>query len=247
MGLLGRKKDSSIDEKLVAEQLFFDETFREELRNHGRWYFEKVINENGALFKQQLDATAAEINTEVQQQIAKQLSTAIAQISHELKDHVTKQLYEQFAEDSQTMQEAHNSALQSITGSVQALQQQHQQLVESLQKSVAEHEATLSKAFDENKAQITKMKDTQKLALDWLASSIKALQDQHQQLTATLQKNVAAQETMLVDAFEQNMARVIENYLLGALGDQYDLKAQLPAIVKQMEANKQAMVDDIKL
>lgn len=52
---------------------------------------------------------------------------------------------------------------------------------------------------------------------------------------------------MLVDAFEQNMAQIIEHYLLGALGDQYDLKAQLPSIIKQMQDNKQAIVDDMKL
>jgi hypothetical protein len=31
------------------------------------------------------------------------------------------------------------------------------------------------------------------------------------------------------------------------LGDQYDMKAQLPLIIKQMEANRQAMMDDMKL
>ena len=43
------------------------------------------------------------------------------------------------------------------------------------------------------------------------------------------------------------MARIIEHYLLEALGDQYDLKAQLPAIIQQLETNKQAIVDDMKL
>ena len=66
-------------------------------------------------------------------------------------------------------------------------------------------------------------------------------------LTSTLQKNVADQQNMLVDSFQDNMAAIVENYLLGALGDQYDLKAQLPAIIKQMEDNKQAIVDDMRL
>jgi hypothetical protein len=55
------------------------------------------------------------------------------------------------------------------------------------------------------------------------------------------------QEEALINGFESNMARIIEQYLLGALGDQYDLKAQLPSIIGQMEANKQAIVDDMKL
>jgi hypothetical protein len=52
---------------------------------------------------------------------------------------------------------------------------------------------------------------------------------------------------MLVTAFESNMAQIVEHYLLGALGDQYDLKAQLPSIIKQMEANKDVIVEDMKL
>jgi hypothetical protein len=43
------------------------------------------------------------------------------------------------------------------------------------------------------------------------------------------------------------MAVVVEHYLLGALGEQYDMKAQLPMIIKQMDANKKAMMDDMKL
>ena len=74
-----------------------------------------------------------------------------------------------------------------------------------------------------------------------------ALRQQHEQLNVLLQKTIVEQQAMLVSSFEQNMARVIEHYLLGALGDQYDLKAQLPSIIKQMEANKQAIADDMKL
>ena len=66
-------------------------------------------------------------------------------------------------------------------------------------------------------------------------------------MAETLEANAAKQQEILAKAFEENMAQVIEHYLLGALGDQYDLKAQLPAIIKQMEENKQAIVDDMKL
>lgn len=43
------------------------------------------------------------------------------------------------------------------------------------------------------------------------------------------------------------MARIVENYLVAAIGEQYNLKSQLPSIIKQLEENKQAIVDDIKL
>ena len=47
MALFERKKKSAIDEAADKAELFFDESFRGELRTRGRLYFEKVINETG--------------------------------------------------------------------------------------------------------------------------------------------------------------------------------------------------------
>jgi hypothetical protein len=48
MGLFGNKQhdDTGKDGASNDTQLFFDEYFREELRNRARWYFENIINEN---------------------------------------------------------------------------------------------------------------------------------------------------------------------------------------------------------
>ncbi len=91
------------------------------------------------------------------------------------------------------------------------------------------------------------MKDAQNHALEALKQSAAEVDAQYQRLSTTLQQQVLAQQQMLVSAFESNMAAVVEHYVLGALGDQFDLKAQLPSIIKQMEANKAAMVEDLKL
>lgn len=250
MGIFHHKQQAqkpSDDDAAQSEEHYFDEYFREELRNRGRWYFEKVINENGVLFKEDLDATIAQINVELKDHVTKQLDAAIAQVNADLKDHVTKQVDTQFAEYTKTMKSAQDAALQSMTQSAQALQEQHKKLSETLQKHVADQDALLHHAFDENKAQVATMRDSQQVALEWLKHSVQVMQEHYQQLGATLQKNVSEQEEMLVGAFESNMAQIVEHYLLGALGDQYDLKAQLPSIIKQMEANKQTIVDDMKL
>lgn len=239
------KKDTGAGDE--SQEHFFDEYFREELRNRGRWYFEKIINENGSLFKEDLDATVDQIDIELKEHVTKQLDAAIAQINADLKAHVTQQIDTQFAEYSQTMKAAQDTALAAMTQSAEALQTQHKQLSESLQKHIADQGAILHSAYQESRAQVATMKDSQRVALEWLKSSVQTMQEQYQQLGAVLQKNVADQQAMLVDAFEANMAQIIEHYLLGALGDQYDLKAQVPAIIKQLEANKQAIVDDMKL
>lgn len=189
-------KKSPSDETTDAIEHLFDDEFREDLKNRGRLYFERVINENAALFKQDLDATVAHINTELRQHVARQLDEQFAEINKvnaDLRDHIAKQLEGQLAEFGQTMQ------------------------------------------------------DAQKLALESLNRSAQALQEQQQQLGVMLQKGIADQQALMTSAFEQNMARIIEHYLLGALGDQFDFKAQLPSIIKQMESNKQAIVDDMKL
>lgn len=231
MGLFQSKKQPKkrppIDETSDGVQRFFDGYFAE-LRTRGRQQFEQSVEQNEALFKKDLDATVAKANAEI-------------------KAHITKRLDEQIAENNDILQDAQEQALKSLTQSSKDLQDQHKQLNDLLQKNIADQQEALKIAFDENKAQIAAMREAQASALQWLNESAKALQEQHQQLSQTLQKNVLDQETMLVTAFEENMAQIIEHYLLGALGDQYDLKAQLPAIIHQMETNKQAIVDDMKL
>ena len=250
MGLFQNKQDpknQATDSLFAEEEHFFDEYFREELRNHGRWYFEKVINENGELFKQELQDTITQVNVELKQHVTKQLDAAIQQVNAELKDHATKQLESQYTEHSKSLKEAQEAALKTMTDSTIELKEQHEKLRVALQKNVSDQQDLLHASFDENKAQITAMKDAQESALKWLNQSAQALQDQYHQMSTTLQKNIAAQQEMVLSSFQDNMAQIVEHYLLGALGDQYDMKAQLPSIIKQMEENKQAIVDDMKL
>lgn len=243
----GHGKKSSNDDVIAAEEHFFDEYFREELRNHGRWYFEKVINENGELFKRDLEETIKQVNIELKEHVTQQLDGAIAKVQAELKEHVAAKLQEQFDQNSASLKAAQDDALQKITQTTEQFQAEHKMLKESLEKNIADQQQILHNAFEENKAQIITMKEAQDSAMKWLNQSAQSLNDQYQSLAATLQKNAAEQQNMLVDAFQSNMAAIVENYLLNALGDQYDLKAQLPAIIKQMEENKQAIVDDMKL
>lgn len=246
MGLFQHKKDPQ-DDAAQAEEHFFDEYYREELRNHGRWYFEKVIKENGVLFKQDLDATVAQVNNDLKEHLAIQLDETIAQVTTELKGHVVKRFDEQFIEYGKAMKEAQDSALESLTSSAQSLQEQHQKLSDTLQKSIADQDALLTTISNESKDRIVAMEEAQKAALESLNRSAEAMEEQYKTLHETLEKNVATQEEVLVGAFEQNMSQIIEHYLLAALGDSYDLKAQIPSIIHQMEENKQAIVDDMKL
>ncbi len=231
MGIFQRKeeprKKAPIDETSDGVQQFFDGYFAD-LRERGRSHFEKTVEESSGAFKSDLDAAVAKADTE-------------------LKAHISKRLDDQIAENSEIITHAQEEALKSLTGSAQALQQQHKQVTETLQKNVTDQQALLAAAFEENKAGIAAMRQAQEQALQSLAQSVQGLQEQNLQLAQAMQKNVAAQEDALVTAFEENMAQIVEHYLLGALGDQYDLKSQLPSIIKQMEVNKAVIAEDMKL
>lgn len=251
MGLFQHKKleepKTPQEEASEAVVNFIDETFKDELRTFGRSYFEKIINDTGALFQQDLNTTIGQVNVQLQDHVTKQLDIAVAQVNVELKERVAKQLENQFAEYNKEMKEAQDLALQSLTENSQQLQAEYNDLRTMLQKNVADQKVTLTNVFEENKVRIAQMKEAQDLALKSLNDSAEALKTQYAEINDTLKNNVANQEAVLVSAFENNMGKIIEHYLLGALGDQYDLKAQLPSIIHQMDENKQAIVDDMKL
>lgn len=250
MGLFSNKQHDDTSQQGDAAQdtqHFFDEYFREELRNRARWYFENIINENAKLFKEDLDSTISEVNASLKDQITEQLKVGLGEINSEMKDHATKQLDDRFAEYTSTMKGAQDAALKSLTDNAQSLQDQYKELSSTVQARLTEQEAALNGVIEENKARIVAMKGAQDTALEALSHSTEILRKQQELLTTSLQKNIVEQQELIIGIFENNMARIVEHYLLGALGDQFDLKAQLPSIIKQMEANKQAIVDDMKL
>jgi hypothetical protein len=152
----------------------FNAEFREELRNRGRLRFEKIIDENAAFLKQDLEATTAQLNEYMQRQI-------------------TSKLDEEFGSYAKAMHDAQTLALSSLQKTAEEIETQRQALAEALKADVAEREQALLKIY------------------------------------------------------EENMAKIIEHYVLQALGNQFDLKSQLPNIIKEMEANKEAIMKDMRL
>lgn len=264
MGLFQHKKSQamSLEDKEIQEiDHFFDDELRDDLRERGKSYFDRAINENVALFKQDLDAIVSHINTELRQHATRQLDEQMADISkvnEELRQTVSRRLDEKFAEYGETIQNAQDETLKTIERNRQEIDQHYQSLSGTMQKSITDQEdnmrrnishqaATFDQAAKDSAEQISTMKAAHAATLQSLTDSARALENQNHQLSVVLKDSLAHQEAMLMSAFEGNMAQVVEHYLLEALGDQFDVRAQLPGIVKQLEANKQSMVDDIAL
>ena len=294
MGLFQHKHDDAVLDEVVG---VFDEQYRDELRQQGRDYMEKVVDEHVATLTKDLQTAAADITTELKTHMTKQLDATISHMNTELSKH----LQERLKENDRVMQDAQDLVVQSLNRSAQALHAKYQELGLTLQQTVASQEAMMIGVLEENKVQMSTtqtaqaavlktlqetakvsqdqscqlyktlektateqatelqrvykdnttslvaVKTAQDAALATLTSSVQALQRQHDELRQMLETNVARQEAMLVDAFQTNMAQIVEQYLLGALGEQYDVKAQLPAIIKQLEANKDAIKEDMTL
>lgn len=172
----GRKKKKGQDpytdmaEKEVEH--LFSETFREELRNRGRLHFEKIIGENAMFLQQDLRLTTSQLN-------------------EFLKEEVTRKLKEEFAKYEESITDAKDLAVEAITKTQDAIEQQHKVMSQQLAEELASEKARMTKHF------------------------------------------------------EENMADIVNHYVLAAIGDQIDLTDQLEFIISGLEENKKAIIKDI--
>jgi len=231
----------------TEQEPFFDEYYREELRNHGRWYFEKIITENGKLFKVDLEATLKALNDGLHDQVTNQFEKTLAKLGDDLSSHALEQLDHEIEEYGKRMKEAQDAALQSMTKGIETILAQQQELSDVVQKTISDEKAQVASLFEESKTQISAVKDAQNAALQQLLTSVHTLEDRQRQLGDTLEKTIESEKTTRLAAFDKNMAQVVERYLLDAIGDSYDVRAQLPSIIRQLDEQKQSIKDDIAL
>lgn len=154
-----------------VEHIFNDE-FREELRNRGRLHFEKIIGENAMFLQQDLRLTTSQLN-------------------EFMKAEITRKLQEEFAKYEESITDAKQLAVEAITKTQEAIEQQRQMMGQQMQQEIAN------------------------------------------------------ERQRMIKRFEENMADIVNHYVLAAIGDQIDLNDQLEFILSDLEANKDAMLRDI--
>lgn len=72
------------------------------------------------------------------------------------------------------------------------------------------------------------------------------IEQQRVVLEKQMTEQAAAEKQRIVDRFEQNMADIINHYILAAIGTEIDLTAQLDYIFQYLEENKDAIIEDIR-
>ncbi len=103
--------------------------------------------------------------------------------------------------------------------------------------------AKLREEFSKYEESIT---DAKQMAIDSIEKTKETIEEQRQQLAQQMSTEIEAEKQRLIDRFEQNMADIINHYLLAAIGKQIDLSDQLEYIIAELDANKVAISEDIK-
>lgn len=103
--------------------------------------------------------------------------------------------------------------------------------------------AKLKEEFAKYEESIT---DAKKMAIESIEKTKQTIEEQRQLLSDQMSSEIEKEKQHLIDRFEQNMADIINHYLLAAIGKQIDLSDQLEYILAELEANKQAIAEDVK-
>jgi hypothetical protein len=87
--------------------------------------------------------------------------------------------------------------------------------------------------------------DAKQLAVESIQKTNSAIDEQRQAMSQQLQGEIAAEKQRVIERFGEDMADIVNHYVLDAIGDQIDLNNQLEYILAHMEANKPAILEDI--
>lgn len=117
-----------------VEHIFNDE-FREELRNRGRLHFEKIIGENAMFLQQDLRLTTAQLNDY-------------------MKSEITRTLKEEFAKYEESIMDAKQLAIDSISKTQKAIEEQREILGKHLEEQIAEEKKHLQERFEKHMSEI---------------------------------------------------------------------------------------------
>lgn len=102
---------------------------------------------------------------------------------------------------------------------------------------------TLQEEFQKYEQSIT---DAKQLAIQALQKTNEVIDEQRAHLSEQLDAELMKEKERLIAQFQQNMGDVVNHYIVAAIGNQIDLSDQLEYILNDLEANKAAIIEDIR-
>ncbi|HSW78401.1 MAG TPA: hypothetical protein VLF88_00060 [Candidatus Babeliales bacterium] len=107
----------------------------------------------------------------------------------------------------------------------------------------AEITRTLQEEFKKYEQSIA---DAKQIALESIEKTVTTIEQQRQFLEQQMKAQSDTQKARIITRFEEEMAGIINHYVLKAIGNQIDVSEQLEFILNEMETNKPAIIEDIK-
>jgi hypothetical protein len=102
-----------------------------------------------------------------------------------------------------------------------------------------------AKLQDEFKKYEESIIDAKQLAIESIEKTKQAVEENRAALMGQLQQEFKEEKTRELQRFNDNMTKVINHYLVAAIGDQIDLSDQLEYILNNLEANKEEIIKDL--
>lgn len=166
------------------------------------------------------------------------LSESAQQAAEEDVDHIFN---EEFREELRNRGRLH---FEKILGENAMFLQQDLRLTTSQLNDYMKQEITkeLKEAFSNYESAIG---DAKQLAVESIEKTKTAIDEQRQAMGDQLEKEIGEEKVRRIKLFEENMAQVINHYVLASIGNQIDLNDQLEYILGELETNKQAIIEDV--
>jgi hypothetical protein len=88
--------------------------------------------------------------------------------------------------------------------------------------------------------------DAKQMAIESIEKTNQAINEQRQILSNQVTQEITKEKEQMLKRFEDNMADIVNHYVMSAVGNQIDLTDQLEYILADLESNKEAILGDIK-
>ena len=192
----------------------------------------------------QFDAVAAESRDAMTQSLnhdTQDMREKYQQLSASLQQVVAQQevlmasIFQDQKSRMESVQREQDEVLRSLTAAAGSARQQAEHLEQDLRHTIEQQKTSLDGIYQENLTRVQEVSTAQAETLSQLTASATALEQKHQEMAQFLDKTVADQKAMMAQTVGDNMARIVEHYIIGALGEQSELRSQLPGIMQQME------------
>lgn len=167
------------------------------------------------------------------------MSDSIEEAAEEDVEHIFNQ---EFREELRNRGRLH---FEKIIGENAMFLQQDLRLTTSQLNDYMKTEIT-QKLRDEFEKYEQSIMDAKQLAVESIQKTNAAIDEQREMLGQQVKQEIVGEKEQIIKHFEENMADIVNHYVMAAVGNQIDLNDQLEYILSELEANKKDIIEDIK-